>query len=89
MEPPGRGTTIECKDAIFVMTSNLAADEIAAYGVEPVNLKSSHLDLGCAPYVLYGAKYIGPVTLAPPNQPANLKSLDLGLAPCVLYGLNI
>ena len=25
----------------------------------------SHLDLGRAPYVLYGAKYIGPVSLAP------------------------
>jgi hypothetical protein len=25
----GQGTTIECKDAIFVMTSNLASDEIA------------------------------------------------------------
>lgn len=30
----GKGTTIECRDAIFVMTSNLAADEIAEYGVE-------------------------------------------------------
>ena len=24
----------------------------------------SHLDLGCAPYALYGVKYIGPVSLA-------------------------
>jgi ATP-dependent Clp protease ATP-binding subunit ClpB len=30
----GQGTTIECKDAIFVMTSNLASDEIAAHGVD-------------------------------------------------------
>jgi len=30
----GQGTTIECKDAIFIMTSNLASDEIAAHGVE-------------------------------------------------------
>eukprot|EP00041_Stephanoeca_diplocostata_P020022 m.439295 g.439295 ORF g.439295 m.439295 type:complete len:653 (+) comp21449_c0_seq2:110-2068(+) len=30
----GQGKTIECKDAIFVMTSNLASDEIAEYGVE-------------------------------------------------------
>eukprot|EP00039_Didymoeca_costata_P001068 m.49371 g.49371 ORF g.49371 m.49371 type:complete len:584 (+) comp10615_c0_seq1:2991-4742(+) len=30
----GQGTTVECKDAIFVMTSNLASDEIAQYGVE-------------------------------------------------------
>ena len=30
----GQGTTIECKDAIFVMTSNLASDEIGAHGVE-------------------------------------------------------
>nr|XP_002129983.1 caseinolytic peptidase B protein homolog [Ciona intestinalis] len=28
----GRGKTIDCKDAVFVMTSNLAADEIAEYG---------------------------------------------------------
>nr|CAB3231695.1 caseinolytic peptidase B protein homolog [Phallusia mammillata] len=30
----GRGQTIQCKDAIFVMTSNLAADEIAEYGAQ-------------------------------------------------------
>uniref|UniRef100_A0A915KXB5 Clp ATPase C-terminal domain-containing protein n=1 Tax=Romanomermis culicivorax TaxID=13658 RepID=A0A915KXB5_ROMCU len=30
----GRGTTVECKDAIFIMTSNLASDEIANYGVK-------------------------------------------------------
>ena len=30
----GRGNTIECKDAIFVMTSNLASDEIAQHGLE-------------------------------------------------------
>ncbi|RWS00964.1 caseinolytic peptidase B protein-like protein, partial [Dinothrombium tinctorium] len=30
----GRGKTIECKDAIFIMTSNLASDEIAEYGVQ-------------------------------------------------------
>ncbi|CAG2111953.1 unnamed protein product [Medioppia subpectinata] len=28
----GKGQTIECKDAIFIMTSNLASDEIGAYG---------------------------------------------------------
>lgn len=30
----GKGTTIECKDAIFVMTSNLASEEIAEHGLE-------------------------------------------------------
>ncbi|XP_033119928.1 caseinolytic peptidase B protein homolog [Anneissia japonica] len=30
----GKGTTIECKDAIFVMTSNLASDEIANHGLQ-------------------------------------------------------
>ncbi|KAI1294249.1 Caseinolytic peptidase B -like protein [Halotydeus destructor] len=30
----GQGKTIECKDAIFIMTSNLAADEIADYGLK-------------------------------------------------------
>ncbi|VVD03787.1 unnamed protein product [Leptidea sinapis] len=30
----GKGKLIECKNAIFVMTSNLAADEIAQYGLE-------------------------------------------------------
>lgn len=29
----GRGKLIECKNAIFVMTSNLASDEIAKYGL--------------------------------------------------------
>ncbi|GLV35763.1 torsin [Carabus blaptoides fortunei] len=29
----GRGKTIECKNAIFVMTSNLASDEIAQHGL--------------------------------------------------------
>lgn len=28
----GKGRTIDCKDAVFVMTSNLASDEIAQYG---------------------------------------------------------
>lgn len=30
----GKGKTIECKDAMFVMTSNLASDEIAGYGIQ-------------------------------------------------------
>lgn len=30
----GKGKTIECKDAIFIMTSNLASDEIAEYGMQ-------------------------------------------------------
>lgn len=30
----GRGRTINCKNAIFVMTSNLASDEIAQYGAK-------------------------------------------------------
>ncbi|XP_066992137.1 mitochondrial disaggregase-like [Anabrus simplex] len=30
----GKGNTIECKDAIFVMTSNLASSEIAEYALE-------------------------------------------------------
>ncbi|XP_071949317.1 mitochondrial disaggregase-like [Antedon mediterranea] len=30
----GKGTTIECKDAIFVMTSNLASNEIGNYGLQ-------------------------------------------------------
>lgn len=30
----GKGKTIECKDAIFIMTSNLASDEIAGHGLE-------------------------------------------------------
>lgn len=29
----GRGKTIECKNAIFIMTSNLASDEIAQHGL--------------------------------------------------------
>lgn len=30
----GKGRTIVCKDAIFIMTSNLASDEIADYGIK-------------------------------------------------------
>ena len=30
----GQGRTIECKNAIFVMTSNLASDEIAQHGLQ-------------------------------------------------------
>eukprot|EP00117_Sycon_ciliatum_P034397 scpid35107/ scgid0898/ Caseinolytic peptidase B protein homolog; Suppressor of potassium transport defect 3 len=30
----GQGKTIDCKNAIFIMTSNLAADEIRSHGVE-------------------------------------------------------
>ena len=30
----GKGKTIECKNAIFVMTSNLAATEIAEHGLQ-------------------------------------------------------
>jgi len=29
----GKGKTINCKDAIFIMTSNLASDEIAEHAV--------------------------------------------------------
>ncbi|CAD5115402.1 DgyrCDS4380 [Dimorphilus gyrociliatus] len=30
----GKGKTVECKDAIFIMTSNLASDQIADYGMQ-------------------------------------------------------
>lgn len=30
----GQGNTIVCKDALFVMTSNLASEEIAAHGLK-------------------------------------------------------
>jgi hypothetical protein len=30
----GKGRTIECKDAIFIMTSNLASEEIAEYALQ-------------------------------------------------------
>ena len=30
----GKGKTIDCKDAIFIMTSNLASEEIAAHGLQ-------------------------------------------------------
>ena len=34
MTDDGKGKTIECKNAIFVMTSNLAATEIAEHGLQ-------------------------------------------------------
>lgn len=30
----GKGKTIECKDAVFIMTSNLASNEIAHHAIE-------------------------------------------------------
>lgn len=30
----GKGKTIECKDAIFIMTSNVASDEIAQHALQ-------------------------------------------------------
>lgn len=30
----GKGKTIECKDAIFIMTSNIASDEIAQHALQ-------------------------------------------------------
>lgn len=30
----GKGKTIECKDAIFIMTSNVASDEIAQHAIQ-------------------------------------------------------
>ncbi|XP_068627678.1 mitochondrial disaggregase-like isoform X2 [Battus philenor] len=41
----GKGKLIECKNAIFVMTSNLAADEIAQYGLQlrrEAELRAAH-----------------------------------------------
>lgn len=29
----GKGKTIECKDAVFIMTSNVASDEIAQHAL--------------------------------------------------------
>lgn len=45
----GQGKTIECKDAIFIMTSNLASDEIADHGLqlrrEVEKLKTERLNI--------------------------------------------
>lgn len=30
----GKGKTVDCKDAVFIMTSNLASDEIAEYALQ-------------------------------------------------------
>lgn len=40
----GKGQTIECKDAVFIMTSNLAASEIAEYGQKLRKLTSNNLN---------------------------------------------
>ena len=48
----GKGKTIECKDAIFVMTSNLASDEIAEHALQlreeakEIHEKRSHGQIG-------------------------------------------
>ena len=50
-------------------------------------------DLGSAPYVLYGVKYIGPVSLdaatGTSTSNANTAPLDLSRVPYVLYGVNV
>lgn len=40
----GKGQTIECKDAVFIMTSNLAATEIADYGQKLRKLTRTNLN---------------------------------------------
>ena len=40
----GKGETIDCKDAVFIMTSNLAASEIAEYGQKLRNLSCNNLN---------------------------------------------
>jgi len=30
----GKGKTVECKDAVFIMTSNLASEEIADHALQ-------------------------------------------------------
>ena len=60
-----------------------------------VQASGSHLDLDRVPYVLYGVKYIGLVSLAcPPTDSARTlcwsasgSHLDLDRAPYVLYGV--
>lgn len=38
----GKGKTVECKDAVFIMTSNLASEEIAEHALQ---LRSEANDL--------------------------------------------
>lgn len=40
----GKGQTLECKDAVFIMTSNLAASEIADYGQKLRKLTSNNVN---------------------------------------------
>ena len=47
----------------------------------------SHLDLGCAPYVLYGVQYIDLVPLALLLAALGDSHLDLSRAPYELYGV--
>ena len=48
----GKGKTIDCRDAIFIMTSNLASDEIAEHALQlrkeaqEIHLKRSKGQLG-------------------------------------------
>lgn len=52
----GQGKTIECKNAIFIMTSNLASTEIADHGIylrqEAENLRAEKLNSkGCSNFI--------------------------------------
>ncbi|KAG7301549.1 hypothetical protein JYU34_014515 [Plutella xylostella] len=62
----GKGKLIECKDAVFVMTSNLAADEIAQYGMQ-LRREAERPPAGPAPTV---AAPDAPAVAAPDDQPA-------------------
>ena len=49
----------------------------------------AHLDLGRAPYVSYGVKYIDLVSLELKMLLACCAHLDVSRAPCVLLVLNV
>eukprot|EP01137_Pigoraptor_chileana_P011897 Opistho-2@63503 len=60
----GKGKTISCPDAIFVMTSNLASDEIAAHAIE-LRREAKRQESGAHPGGRMGVRH--PQATAPPS----------------------
>ena len=49
----GKGKTINCKDAIFIMTSNLASDEIADHATMIRNEQNAKSELFFSKYLFF------------------------------------
>ena len=82
---PGRITSSVW--AIIMGGRYIIPDQLNELEPELKQARDSHLDLGRAPYDLYGVKYIDLVSLSLKKHEASGSHLGLGRAPYVLYGV--